>query len=122
MGRVRADVRARTARAHALLVVVQSVVFVHLGALALDGRIGEGALTAALWGSLRLGSLAFLSSDDLRVDQGVISLDAVEEIEATALPWPTPSQLAHVQPLACLRARSASRPSGSPTRARTRRS
>jgi ATP-binding cassette subfamily B protein len=81
MAAVRADVRARTVRSYGLMAVAQAGVFVHLGLLAADGLIGVGTLTAALWGSLRLGSLAFFTSDDLRVEQGLVSLDAVEEIE-----------------------------------------
>jgi ATP-binding cassette, subfamily B, bacterial len=75
-------VRARILRSSGLMAVAQAGVFVHLGLLAADGSIGVGLLTAALWGSLRLGSLAFMTSDDLRVEQGLVSLDAVEEIEA----------------------------------------
>lgn len=81
MAAVRDDVRARTVRSFGLMAVAQAGVFVHLGLLAADGRVGVGTLTAALWGSLRLGSLAFFGSDDLRVEQGLVSLDAVEEIE-----------------------------------------
>ena len=81
MAAVRADVRARTVRSYGLMAVAQAGAFVHLGVSAAGGRIGVGTLTAALWASLRLGSLAFFTSDDLRVEQGLVSLDAVEEIE-----------------------------------------
>jgi ATP-binding cassette subfamily B protein len=115
MGVARAVVRARNARANLLLAAVHAGVFVHVGLLATDGRIGVGLLTAALWGSVRLGSLAHLTSDDFRVDQGSSRWMPSRRWRPRRRRRPGPCPLAPAPPPACPPSPSASRASGSAT-------